>query len=740
MRKTTRARHPGGETVGPAIPRSQHFGQSSETASVAHAAAEAATPQDADATHEAADETSAEYVDEANASQVVGHEFGKLPVVPRRGLVLSQPSDPDEREADRIARALPVGDSRAHSAAQVTLPANAGSKSDPSDSRPQVPDHVAAALAAALRNSDGRALEPTTQSYMGAYLGRDLAHVRVHTDSTAAALSHDLSAAAFTYGRDVFFGAGRSPSISRLTAHELTHVTHDSAPAVIARQDAATEDRTEAGLDEAAAEASKEMKNAVEQRFLGVSNVRDVNSAHSLLGEVQTATPTLDKAMGKRGWGPGVTNAHKLDNTATEKALSVFLEHAGEETRAASDFKSRYALVKQHFAKLEGMAREYMAMNGDIEIKSAEDIVKMETGKDSAGAGAQAKALTNKKDATATSVAATASRKRIGDLRRSNGNLATQLKQKDSDVSSQAIKVIGATNRIESAVNAKKGAPEEADTKEVAAVKTKMKAVKSMLGEGVKAAKSIPQLKAVIEGAEKVNEVAEQAKSVASAAGKDVPIPTAGEFVDVVLADIYKEDMENALAIQNVARSMSEAERQLADSSELEAATRDYAQSVRTRKELADQLDAGLRELKTEVRELGKTLDEAYTAKNPNAGGSGYKVVAQFLSEADPCITETDVALQAGDLELQNAKLAESKLNVVNARGSEKRMAFHRAQEIGERWEVQTRHVFILSSGEGSSGGEGGSTKIIESMVKELKTGKELIQKYQQVLSKALGI
>ena len=607
--------------------------------------------------------------------------------------------------------------------------------------RPRVPDHVTDVLSEAVRNNHGRPLEPPTRTFMGAYLGQDFSRVRVHTDATAASLSQELGAAAFTYGSDVFFGAGRSPGISRLTAHELTHVAHgDTAPGLIARQEAATEDRTEAGLDDAAAEASKEMKGAVEQKFVGVSNVRDVNAAQALLGEVQAATPTLDKAMGKRGWGPGVTNAHKVENTATEKALSTFLGFAGEETRATSDFKARYGLVKQRFARLEGMAREYMAMNGDIEIKSAEDIVKMETGKDSAGAGAQAAALANKRDKTVTGVAADASRKRIGDLRRTNGNLATQLKQLDSEVGSQAIKVIAATNRMESAANAKKGAPEEADTKEVAGVKTKMKAVKSLLGEGVKAAKAVPQLKAVIEGAEKVNEVAESAKNVAKVAGKDLPIPTAGDAVDVVLADIYKEDMEKALAVQNVARSLSEAEKGVADSTDLEAATRDFTQSVRSRKELGDQLDAGLRELKTEVRELGRILDEAHMAKNPHGAGGGYKVVSQFLSEADPCLTETDVAIQAGEMELQAAKTSEAKLDTVNAKGNQKGTSFHSAQEIGDRWEVHTRHVFILSSGEGSSGGDSGSTKIIDSMVKELKTGKELIQKYQQVLGKALGI
>ena len=56
----------------------------------------------------------------------------------------------------------------------------------------------------------------------------DFSNVRVHKDSNAVQMTRELNAQAFTYGRDIYFGAGRynprSSSGKRLLAHELTHV------------------------------------------------------------------------------------------------------------------------------------------------------------------------------------------------------------------------------------------------------------------------------------------------------------------------------------------------------------------------------------------------------------------------------------------------------------------------------------------------------------------------------------
>jgi len=58
--------------------------------------------------------------------------------------------------------------------------------------------------------------------------GNDLSTVRVHDDAEAADLSNAVGAEAFTYGRDIFFGAGRHDPTSKqglaLLGHELGHV------------------------------------------------------------------------------------------------------------------------------------------------------------------------------------------------------------------------------------------------------------------------------------------------------------------------------------------------------------------------------------------------------------------------------------------------------------------------------------------------------------------------------------
>ncbi len=74
----------------------------------------------------------------------------------------------------------------------------------------------------------GSPLPDNTRSSMESAFGADFSGVRVHTGSEAVQMSRDLSAQAFTHGKDVYFGEGKySPGTrggERLLAHELTHV------------------------------------------------------------------------------------------------------------------------------------------------------------------------------------------------------------------------------------------------------------------------------------------------------------------------------------------------------------------------------------------------------------------------------------------------------------------------------------------------------------------------------------
>jgi hypothetical protein len=79
----------------------------------------------------------------------------------------------------------------------------------------------------------GRPLDRTTRAFMETRFGRDLSHVRVHTDSQAASSSREISARAYTVGHNIVFGANEykpeSLSGKKLLAHELTHVIQQGA-------------------------------------------------------------------------------------------------------------------------------------------------------------------------------------------------------------------------------------------------------------------------------------------------------------------------------------------------------------------------------------------------------------------------------------------------------------------------------------------------------------------------------
>lgn len=71
--------------------------------------------------------------------------------------------------------------------------------------------------------SNGQPMDSSVRRQAEQSLGYDLSKVRVHTGETASDLNSQLGAKAFTTGRDIFYGAGQSPSDMGLTLHEATH-------------------------------------------------------------------------------------------------------------------------------------------------------------------------------------------------------------------------------------------------------------------------------------------------------------------------------------------------------------------------------------------------------------------------------------------------------------------------------------------------------------------------------------
>lgn len=96
-----------------------------------------------------------------------------------------------------------------------------------------------------LADRPGRPLDGAVRDHMERHLGHDLGHVRIHTDSTAAAATQAVDASAYTLGRHIAFAPGRyvpaTAAGRHLIAHELAHVvqfrsTAGAVPAAVMRR------------------------------------------------------------------------------------------------------------------------------------------------------------------------------------------------------------------------------------------------------------------------------------------------------------------------------------------------------------------------------------------------------------------------------------------------------------------------------------------------------------------------
>jgi hypothetical protein len=82
--------------------------------------------------------------------------------------------------------------------------------------------------------SPGQPLDAGTRSFFEPRFGHDFGHVRVHVDGLAASSAEKVNSLAYTFGRNIVFGAGQyCPETQpgrQLLAHELTHVVQQSLP------------------------------------------------------------------------------------------------------------------------------------------------------------------------------------------------------------------------------------------------------------------------------------------------------------------------------------------------------------------------------------------------------------------------------------------------------------------------------------------------------------------------------
>jgi len=140
-------------------------------------------------------------------------------------LAVSQPGDPHEQEADRIA-----GEVMRMSDPRSSIP-HSDYPEAPSISRKptgQSAGWAGESLVNSVISSPGQPLDSKTRAFFEPRFGHHFGEVRVHADQAAAESAASVGARAYTVGEHVVFGpqqfAPGSMAGRRLLAHELTHV------------------------------------------------------------------------------------------------------------------------------------------------------------------------------------------------------------------------------------------------------------------------------------------------------------------------------------------------------------------------------------------------------------------------------------------------------------------------------------------------------------------------------------
>ncbi len=164
-----------------------------------------------------------------------------LPLFLQPKLAISQPDDPSEVEADRVAdqvmrMSVPTVQRQCAVCEEEEVPVSRKAEGAVAGEAPR-------SVHATLRSS-GQPLASSTRAFFEPRFGQDLSQIRVHTDPEAQQSAREVNALAYTVGSHVVFDAGRyAPGTldgQRLLAHELVHTiqsqTHERESQIIRRK------------------------------------------------------------------------------------------------------------------------------------------------------------------------------------------------------------------------------------------------------------------------------------------------------------------------------------------------------------------------------------------------------------------------------------------------------------------------------------------------------------------------
>ncbi|HKV78349.1 MAG TPA: DUF4157 domain-containing protein [Candidatus Sulfotelmatobacter sp.] len=155
-------------------------------------------------------------------------------------LDVSQPADPDEIEADRMAEQVVSPTVHRKCSCEGSGEKCSVCRQEEAEKSKGIHRETNHASMNESVHDDflqslgpGQPLDPHVRSDMESRLGHDFKNVRVHHDSKSTDLAGSINARAFTSGRNIVFASHeytpQTPDGKKLLAHELTHVVQHSA-------------------------------------------------------------------------------------------------------------------------------------------------------------------------------------------------------------------------------------------------------------------------------------------------------------------------------------------------------------------------------------------------------------------------------------------------------------------------------------------------------------------------------
>ena len=743
----------------------------------------AASPTEASRAHPDSDPTRDEIEAVENPEQksveqptLRGHQFGKLSVAPLQPkLAVSQPADPLEQEADRIAdQVVGLGEPENpnhQEKAERELERKRGSQpiyghvgvdeggaeSDP----PEVPTAEESLVASTL-GSGGAPLSTAALNYMQPRFGHDFSKVRVYTDDQASQSARALGAHAYTVGTDIVFSAGTytpgTDAGNRLLAHELTHVVQQTGgvglresanptPIVQRQKDqggtaTAPEPSTLDQLRQAEDAAAKE--DTLSPALGGMTNIGDVTTARAAIEKVKIATATLE--MGDPGGWVGEKGEakHKAANAEVEQLLGFYIGFTGEETRTGVDFMDRYKKAHAQFARLQGLAQQYEQMTG-VSAASSKGMLEMEAAAKSAEEARKKFDAEKAKLSPEKAADITAAQAKLAPTETAMSDCKKHMDTAATDARTGFLSLTNATATISQAAEKEKAEEKKA---EVEKVKGEIAEMQKWIAGGIELAVTVAT--AGVGGAAKAGAVSatemsqaaieamkesgtEEVKKMGKEKAQALVKQAAEDIGGTIAAEHYKLELARAEGALAVANKMVAGYGKEIGANEARIAALKWAQGMRTLQAEAAEFDRLQKVMRDQIRDLGRAISAAGIGKQE---GARYEVIAEFRAEVTAFVNEADAAIALGKQAQGALKEGGERRSQAAYDRDQSRVYYDAYKWHDGRWKLRMNY---LNLGVRKTAGEGGMVEKIDTLVAELEQYRKNAETYRLVLANAMG-